>query len=379
MRFVVGHAARRGVPRRRKLSPAQEAEVCRRYDGGESGRSLAARFSVGKKAIDGALRRGRVARRGAKDWTALYRALSDSQVEQAATRYQGGESVPSIAADFGVSSACVRESLARVGIHKGKHGKPPGHARPDLWTIPGGEHPTICAEYLAGKTCKDLAQERGVVPGTIKRILKRNGIEMRRSRKPLSKQQESDVCARYLAGETPKTISDATGIARSTIWFVLKRNSIEERQVVKLRAPQKAEARRMYEAGEKIDAIVRRTGVSAAGVYLALKQFGYGPQRKSRVLEWEETRAAYAIRRLPVYRRWREAVLKRDGHACRHCGSADFLHVHHLLPFVDLLAEHRPINVDDAERYSALWDVDNGVTLCGDCHRTAHSKVSHLL
>jgi 5-methylcytosine-specific restriction endonuclease McrA len=73
-------------------------------------------------------------------------------------------------------------------------------------------------------------------------------------------------------------------------------------------------------------------------------------------------------------------VLGRDGRACQDCGAHSTfenpLHVHHLLPFAEILAEHRPISVEQAESYSALWDVDNGVTLCSECHRTAHATDS---
>jgi hypothetical protein len=44
----------------------------------------------------------------------------------------------------------------------------------------------------------------------------------------------------------------------------------------------------------------------------------------------------------------------------------------------EIPAEYRPISVD-ANNYAALWDTDNGIALCANCHREAHAKVSHLL
>lgn len=57
-------------------------------------------------------------------------------------------------------------------------------------------------------------------------------------------------------------------------------------------------------------------------------------------------------------RRWRDAVLARDGHACRRCGSTDKLHAHHILRWAD---------VPEARIVS-----ENGVTLCEACHIDEH-------
>ena len=61
------------------------------------------------------------------------------------------------------------------------------------------------------------------------------------------------------------------------------------------------------------------------------------------------------------YKQWRSDVFKRDGWTCQTCQSRGiYLEAHHIKPwakFPDL-------------RYS----LDNGVTLCKDCHKLADSK-----
>lgn len=56
-----------------------------------------------------------------------------------------------------------------------------------------------------------------------------------------------------------------------------------------------------------------------------------------------------------AYKEWRTAVFKRDGYTCQTCGKrGGVLEAHHIKPkcaFPDL-----------------VFDVDNGVTLCHDCH-----------
>lgn len=56
----------------------------------------------------------------------------------------------------------------------------------------------------------------------------------------------------------------------------------------------------------------------------------------------------------PDYLKWRGAVIERDGGFCRLCHSTDKLEVHHIKRF----ATHPDVR----------WDVENGLTLCHDCH-----------
>lgn len=59
-------------------------------------------------------------------------------------------------------------------------------------------------------------------------------------------------------------------------------------------------------------------------------------------------------------RKWAKAVLERDRHTCQDCGATD----------CPLCAHHkRSYFYHPALRY----DVDNGVTLCFDCHSARHS------
>ena len=57
---------------------------------------------------------------------------------------------------------------------------------------------------------------------------------------------------------------------------------------------------------------------------------------------------------------WRNKVKKRDGYICRRCGFHKNLHVHHILPKAKYqMFSHR---------------IDNGLTLCGNCHSLLKRK-----
>lgn len=62
--------------------------------------------------------------------------------------------------------------------------------------------------------------------------------------------------------------------------------------------------------------------------------------------------------RNPDLRSWREDVLERDGHRCVDCGRTERLHAHHLQ--------------ERSKRPDLALDVDNGVTVCDDCHAERH-------
>ena len=66
------------------------------------------------------------------------------------------------------------------------------------------------------------------------------------------------------------------------------------------------------------------------------------------------------IRNSPEYNQWKNEVKRRDGNACRRCGFENNLHVHHIKPF---------------KKYPEFAiELDNGLTLCGNCHSLLRGK-----
>lgn len=73
-----------------------------------------------------------------------------------------------------------------------------------------------------------------------------------------------------------------------------------------------------------------------------------GGKTKESLKERNNTKAYY----------FRKNVLKRDKKICQNCGSKENLHVHH----IKLFSKHP----------ESRYDVDNGITLCKDCHQKEH-------
>jgi 5-methylcytosine-specific restriction endonuclease McrA len=70
----------------------------------------------------------------------------------------------------------------------------------------------------------------------------------------------------------------------------------------------------------------------------------------------------------PVYKEFRQKVLKRDNFQCQMCnkkGKRVWLNVHHIIKWSS--ASH------------LRYDTDNGITLCKACHNDVTGKESHYI
>jgi hypothetical protein len=73
-----------------------------------------------------------------------------------------------------------------------------------------------------------------------------------------------------------------------------------------------------------------------------------------------------AKRKTEEYKKWRVAVFERDNYTCQNeqCNHTCYiLNAHHIYPFKDCY--------EDDE---ILYNIDNGITLCEECHREYHKR-----
>lgn len=81
-----------------------------------------------------------------------------------------------------------------------------------------------------------------------------------------------------------------------------------------------------------------------------------------------------SIRNLTEMKDWIMNCMKRDNFTCQECGRKRcigdrvILDVHHIKSFKDIMNDNNLNNLDDARSCKELWDLDNGKTLCRECH-----------
>ncbi len=82
------------------------------------------------------------------------------------------------------------------------------------------------------------------------------------------------------------------------------------------------------------------------------------------------------IRNCFEYRQWRSDVFTRDSYTCRSCGDnrGRNLNAHHIIAFATLLQKYEIVSFGDAIKCEEMWNINNGITLCFDCHKLMHSK-----
>lgn len=81
------------------------------------------------------------------------------------------------------------------------------------------------------------------------------------------------------------------------------------------------------------------------------------------------TKIDKACRVTPEYFQWRSDVFVRDNWTCQTCGVRGYVIVHHIKGFSKIIRENNIKDVLMAKNCKEMWDINNGVTLCGDCHK----------
>lgn len=86
---------------------------------------------------------------------------------------------------------------------------------------------------------------------------------------------------------------------------------------------------------------------------------------------WKDGRVllTFLIRNCFRYRQWRSDVYTRDNYICQSCFKrGGKLEAHHYKRLSDILEENKIKTIEEALNCEELWNINNGVTLCRDCH-----------
>lgn len=88
------------------------------------------------------------------------------------------------------------------------------------------------------------------------------------------------------------------------------------------------------------------------------------------------TSVYFKIRGSLKNKEWRSKVFERDNWTCQTCRRRGcYLEAHHSKKrFADILRDNKILSLEQAEKCEELWKLENGVTLCLDCHNLTKGR-----
>lgn len=71
---------------------------------------------------------------------------------------------------------------------------------------------------------------------------------------------------------------------------------------------------------------------------------------------------------------WVDRIFRRDNYICQKCKKrGSELIAHHLVIFSEIREYFNINTIEDGEKCGLLFDIDNGITVCKECHKWVHS------
>jgi 5-methylcytosine-specific restriction endonuclease McrA len=81
------------------------------------------------------------------------------------------------------------------------------------------------------------------------------------------------------------------------------------------------------------------------------------------------------IRQSHEYKNWRKIVYERDNFTCQMCFSTKKkLNCHHIETFSSIVEKYELKSYNEYLNCVELWSIDNGITLCKECHVSIKDK-----
>jgi len=87
------------------------------------------------------------------------------------------------------------------------------------------------------------------------------------------------------------------------------------------------------------------------------------------------------IRHCLEYKQWRKEVFERDNYTCKKCNKrGGELEIHHnIKTFSEILISNNIKSTEDAILCNEFWNIDNGITLCLNCHNKTKGNNSNKM
>jgi hypothetical protein len=192
--------------------------------------------------------------------------------------------------------------------------------------------------------------------------------------KLISKEKQQEVIQYYLGGHSTVETGEQFNISNTYVANIVRRSGISVRSVAE------GNSLKWNNDDFRNNQVQKRLGKpsGALGKNWIIDHVVRKPTLKGKNNHfWKggKTELSLSIRELPEYRFWRKAVFERDWFSCQFCGRKRIagdrviIQADHIVPLSKLIDANEIKNVDDAVRCEKLWDINNGRTLCKECHK----------
>lgn len=109
------------------------------------------------------------------------------------------------------------------------------------------------------------------------------------------------------------------------------------------------------------------------------ERLGWGNDNKHPNWRGGITKITRKIRNSDEYKEWRLKIFRRDYFTCQQCGlRSGNIQAHHKIPFSEIIINNDIKTFKQALNCHSLWAIDNGETLCLDCHGEIHPQIKGL-
>ncbi len=190
----------------------------------------------------------------------------------------------------------------------------------------------------------------------------------------IPKDKYQDIIDIYLSGKSMPETAKYFNVSESTILNILKRCNIARRTVKEGNSLKwknddfrnnQIEKRKNKPSGTlgktwKVDKIIKRPNNSGENNHF-----------------WKggKTKLSLQIRNSVEYSFWRKQIFERDNYTCQICGRKNkkgdkvIIEVDHIYPFSKILDDFDITSIEEAISCEKIWDIENGRTLCRECHK----------
>lgn len=188
-----------------------------------------------------------------------------------------------------------------------------------------------------------------------------------------SEKEKLDIIEYYNSGFSLSETGVKFDISLSSVYYLLKKRGVKRRTLSVANSLKWTDEEREKQSKERMG---KPSG--ALDKSWKLKHIKKSPNiNGENNPNWKggKTKTSQLIRSSAEYSFWRKQIFERDNYTCQICnrrnkkGDKVIIEADHIYPFYKIIDDFNITSIEEAISCKEFWDVDNGRTLCRECHK----------